>query len=193
MVARRRMVRRYRPEPIDPAALARIARAALRGPTAGHSQGVSVVVVTDAGRRAAIARLAGQEAWVARGRRPWLSPAPAHLVLCVEPAAYHRRYAEPDKDPAALAVPWWWVDGGAALSLLLLAAVDEGLAAGFLGAHALPGLAELLGLPEGVTPLGVVTVGHPAQEEERAPRRRRPDSELLHGEQWGGPFPARPV
>lgn len=193
MVARRRMVRRYRPEPIDPAALARIARAALRGPTAGHSQGVSVVVVTDAGRRAAIARLADEEAWVARGRRPWLSPAPAHLVLCVEPAAYHRRYAEPDKDPAALAVPWSWVDGGAALSLLLLAAVDEGLAAGFLGAHALPGLAELLGLPEGVTPLGVVTVGHPAQEEERAPRRRRPDSELLHGEHWGGPFPARPV
>jgi nitroreductase len=193
VVARRRMVRRYRPEAIDPAALGRIARAALRGPTAGYSQGVSVVVVTDAGRRAAIARLAEEEAWVARGRRPWLSPAPAHLVLCVEPAAYRRRYAEPDKDPAALAIPWWWVDGGAALSLLLLAAVDEGLAAGFLGAHALPGLAELLGLPEGVTPLGVVTVGHPAQEEERAPRRRRPDSELLHGEHWGGPFPARPV
>jgi nitroreductase len=193
VVARRRMVRRYRPEAIDPAVLARIARAALRGPTAGHSQGVSVVVVTDAGRRAAVARLADEEAWVTRGRRPWLSPAPAHLVLCVEPAAYRRRYAEPDKDPAALAVPWWWVDGGAALSLLLLAAVDEGLAAGFLGAHALPGLAELLGLPDGVTPLGVVTVGHPAQEEERAPRRRRPDSELLHGEHWGEPFPARPV
>lgn len=190
MVARRHMVRRYRPEPIDPAPLERIARAALRGPSAGYSQGVSVVVVTDAEQRAAIARLGDEAAWVARGRGPWLSPAPAHLVLCLEPAAYRRRYARPDKDPAALAVPWWWVDGGAALSLLLLAAVDEGLAAGFLGAHALPGLGELLGLPEGVIPLGVVTVGHPAEEAARqAPRHRRPDSAALHREHWGEPFP----
>ena len=186
------MVRRYLPDPVDPAALERIARAALSGPTAGHSQGVSLVVVIDAGRRAAIARLAHEDAWVARGRPAWLSPAPAHLVLCVEPSAYRRRYAEPDKDPEALAVPWWWVDGGAALTLLLLAAVDEGLAAGFLGAHALPGLAELLGLPEAVVPLGVVTVGHPAEEPGRALRRRRPEAEVLHGEAWGQPFPGRP-
>jgi nitroreductase len=190
VVARRHMVRRYRPDPIDPAAPARIARAALRGPSAGHSQGVSVVVVTDAEHRAEIARLAGEDAWVARGREPWLSPAPAHLVLCVEPGAYTRRYAEPDKDPTALSVPWWWVDGGAALSLLLLAAVDEGLAAGFLGAHSLPGLAELLGLPEGVIPLGVVTVGHPAAEPARPRRRRRrPEAEVLHDGRWGEPFP----
>ena len=190
MVARRRMVRRYRPDPIDPAALERIARAALRGPSAGYSQGVSVVVVTDPERRAEIAGLAHEADWEARGREPWLSPAPAHLVLCVEPTAYARRYAQPDKDPAALAVPWWWVDGGAALTLVLLAAVDEGLGAGFLGAHALPGLAGLLGLPEGVIPLGVVTVGHPAEEKPRSPRARRPEAEVLHGEGWGAPFPA---
>lgn len=188
MVARRRMVRRYLPDPIDPDALGRIARAAQRGPTAGHSQGVSVVVVTDRRGRAEIARLADEAGWTARGRAPWLSPAPAHLVLCVEPGAYARRYAEPDKDPAALAVPWWWVDGGAALSLVLLAAVDEGLAAGFLGAHSLPGLAGLLGLPEGVVPLGVVTVGHPAHEPRRRARGRRPEAEVLHAEQWGRPF-----
>ena len=130
-----------------------------------------MVVVTDPAQRAALARLAHEEEWADRGRAPWLSPAPAHLVLCVEPAAYRRRYAEPDKDPAALALPWWWVDGGAALTLVLLAAVDEGLAAGFLGAHALPGLAAALGLPAGVEPLGVVTVGHPHPDE--APARRR--------------------
>jgi nitroreductase len=183
------MVRRYRPDPIDPAALARIARAALRGPSAGFSQGVAVVVVADPERRAAIARLADEDAWIARGRGPWLSTAPAHLVLCMEPGAYRRRYDRPDKDRAALDVPWWWVDGGAALSLVLLAAVDEGLAAGFLGAHALPGLGELLGLPEGVVPLGVITVGHPAEESARPTRRRRPEREVLHAERWGQPFP----
>lgn len=189
VVARRRMVRRYLPDPVDPAALGRIARAALQGPSAGHAQGVSLVVVTDPAQRAAIAHLAGEGDWAARGREPWLSPAPAHLVLCVEPGTYHRRYAEPDKDPATLAVPWWWVDGGAALTLVLLAAVDEGLAAGFLGAHALPGLGEALDLPEGVTPLGVVTVGYPdPREPPSRRRRRRPGAEVLHSGRWGAPF-----
>ena len=72
----------------DPEALARIARAALQGPRAGQADGISVVVVTDPEQRAALARLAHEEDWAARGRAPWLSPAPAHLVLCVEPAAY---------------------------------------------------------------------------------------------------------
>jgi len=109
----------------------------------------------------------------------------------VEPDAYRRRYTEPDKDPAALALPWWWVDGGAALALVLLAAVDEGLAAGFLGAHALPGLAAALGLPPGVEPLGVITVGHPHPVEAPTRRRRRPgEAALLHDGAWGRPFPA---
>jgi nitroreductase len=188
VLARRRMVRSYRPDPVDPAALERIARAALRAPSAGHSQGTSILVVTDRDRRAAIACLAGEGSYVAKGRDPWLSRAPAHLVLCVEPGCYHRRYSEPDKDPAALAIPWWWVDAGASLMAVLLAAEDEGLAAGFLGAHAVPGLGELLGIPEGVTPLGVVTVGHPS---DRAPAvkssPKRPEHEVLHAERWGVP------
>ena len=187
------MVRRYLPDPIDPTALARIARAALQGPRAGQAEGISVVVVTDPDRRAALARIGGEDEWVARGHPPWLSPAPAHLVICVDPAAYRRRYAEPDKGPAALAAPWWWVDGGAALALVLLTAVDEGLAAGFLGAHSLPGLAKALGLPEGVLPLGVITVGHPHPE--AAPPRHRdrpPETELLHDGAWGRPLPVVP-
>jgi FMN reductase [NAD(P)H] len=194
VVARRRMVRRYLADPIDPEALARIARSALRGPRAGQAEGISVVVVTDPTQRSALARLAGEEEWVARGRAPWLSSAPAHLVVCVDPSAYRARYSEPGKDPAALAVPWWWVDGGAALTLVLLAAVDEGLAAGFLGAHALPGLGEALGLPAGVEPLGVVTIGHAHPDE--APTRRRPrpaESELIHHGSWGRPFPDGPT
>ena len=188
LLARRRMVRSYLPDPVDPSALERIARAALRAPSAGHSQGISVLVITDRDRRAAVASLAGEGSYVARGRDPWLSRAPAHIVLCVEPGRYHRRYSEPDKDPAALAIPWWWVDAGAALMAVLLAAADEGLGAGFLGAHAIPGLGDLVGLPDGVTPLGVVTIGHPT---DRAPvvksPPKRPEHEVLHGERWGLP------
>ncbi|MBU1225598.1 MAG: nitroreductase family protein [Actinobacteria bacterium] len=187
VVRRRRMVRRYRTDPVDPAALERIVAAAGRGPTAGNAGGISLVAVTSQETRTALAGLAGEAGWVARGYQPWLSAAPVHLVLCVEPATYRSRYAEPDKDPAALAIPWWWVDGGAALLLILQAAVDEGLAAGFLGAHAVAGVADLLGIPKGVEVVGIVTIGHPLPEApaSSARRGRRPFGEFVHREHWG--------
>ncbi len=181
------MVRRYRDDPVDPGAVERIARAATRGPSAGFAQGVSVIVVTDPGVRAAVAELAGEAGFTAGGFDPWLSTAPAHLVLCVSPGAYRDRYDEPDKDPAALEIPWWWVDGGAALSLMLLAAVDEGYGAGFLGGHRLAGIHELLGIPGDVAVVGLVTVGVPAPDRRSSSLRRgrRPDAELIHIERWG--------
>jgi nitroreductase len=191
-VRRRRMVREYLPDPVDPGAVARILDTARRAPTAGHAQGVSFVVVTAAPRRAELAALAGEEAHVAAGRSPWISVAPVVVVPVVEPDAYRRRYAEHDKS-AAIApddwpVPYWWVDAGAALMALLLAAVDEGLAAGFLGAHAVPGLATAVGLPASHLPLGIVTLGRPAPAgpvgSARRPRRLADD--VIRREDWSG-------
>ena len=188
VVRRRRMTRRYRTDPVDPDALERIVAAAHRGPSAGYAQGVSVVVVTKASSRSAMAALSGESEWLKRGYGPWLSAAPVHLVLCVEPETYHARYAEPGKDPAALDIPWWWVDAGAALLLILQAAVDEGLAAGFLGAHAVPGLHDLLGSPTALEVVGVVTIGHPLPDKRSSSLDRgpRPAAEVTHREHWGG-------
>jgi nitroreductase len=194
LLRRRRMVRSYRDRPVSREALDRVVQAALRAPSAGWSQGQSLVVVTDAAARAEIARLAGEEDYVRRGFEPWLSPAPVHLVVCVSEEAYRRRYAEPDKSDSVPVsewpVPYWWVDGGATLMLVLLAAVEEGLAAGFLGAHALPGLSELLGLPPEVAPLGLVTLGHPAPDRRSGSltRGRRPLHEVVHHNRWGNPW-----
>jgi nitroreductase len=184
VVAARRMVRHYTGEPVGPAALDRIAAAAVGGPTAGNSGGVSVVVVTDAATRGRIARLAGEPGHTARGFDPWLSSAPAHLVLVVEPDRYRARYDEPDKDPAALAIPWWWVDGGAAMVLAALAAVDEGLAAGFLGGHRLGGVGDLLGVPPGAEVLGLLTVGHPAPDRRSSSLDRPTPARRVHRESW---------
>ncbi|MDP8978131.1 MAG: nitroreductase family protein [Actinomycetota bacterium] len=191
VVARRRMVRRYRPEPVDPAVVDRILDAARAGPSAGFSQGESFVVVTDPDDRAAIARLCGEAQWVARGFEPWLSRAPVHVVPCVRQADYHARYARPDKahsaGPAGWHVPWWWVDGGAALMLLLLATVDEGLGAGLLDVGDPGPLRRLLAIPADVAPLGLVTIGHPAAGDPGPARRRprRPRGEVVHVGRWG--------
>lgn len=187
LLRKRRMVREYLPTPVEPEQLERVLQSSLRGPSAGNAQGVSLVVVEQAARRRAIAALSAEERWVARGYPAWLSGAPVHIVLCVEPEVYRERYAEPDKDAARKdwAVPYWHVDGGCALMLLLLAAVDEGLAAGFQGAHNLPGLAELLGIPAGVCPLGLVTLGHAAPLQPlRGSQGRARRADRIHREQW---------
>jgi nitroreductase len=188
-VRARRMVRRTTAEPVDPAAIDRILALARRAPSAGHSQGQSFVVVTDEGTRRRIAEACREPEYVARGFDPWLSVAPVHVIPCVRRGAYVERYAEPDKaastKPDEWEVPFWWVDGGAALMLLLLGAVDEGLAAGFLAIESQP-IRDILGIPEDVDPLGLVPIGHPAADRRSGSlaRGRRPAREVVHRERW---------
>lgn len=189
VVRRRRVVRSYTGEPVDSAALERILDTARRGPTAGYAQGVHLVAVTDADQRHRVAGACGEADYVARGFAPWLSRAPVHVIPCVRVGDYAARYAEPDKAGSAAPdeweVPFWWVDGGAALMLLLLAAVDEGLAAGFLAPDG-PALRAVLDIPADVDPLGVVTIGHPAPDRRSGSlaRGRRPPGEVIHRDRW---------
>jgi FMN reductase [NAD(P)H] len=191
VLARRRMVRNYQDRPVDPEALERIADAALRAPSAGNSRAIAVVIVTDPATRAAIARLADEDDYVVKGFDPWISRAPAHLVISVSEKVYRDRYSEPDKagpDGSQIdwPVPYWWVDAGAALMTVLLATIDEGLAAGFLGAHSLHELSELLSLPDHHQPIGVVTVGHPAPDRKSTSLDRPPQPRhaVVHHERW---------
>ncbi|MDH3307626.1 MAG: nitroreductase family protein [Acidimicrobiia bacterium] len=189
-VRRRRMTRNYLPDPIPDASLDRILDRARRAPSAGFTQGQSFVVVTEAATRSAIARLAHEDEYIAAGFDPWLSRAPVHVVVCTSEAAYRARYSEPDKAGASDAqqwpVPYWYVDAGASLMLLLLAAVDEGLAAGFAGSHSLGGIADLLGIPAAVTPIGLVTLGYPAPDRRSGSLARgwKPIDGVVHRGRW---------
>ena len=190
LLAHRRMVRNYLPDPVSDEVIDRILERARRAPSAGFSQGQSFVVVTDPERRTAIAALAHEDQYVAAGFDPWLSRAPVHIVVCTSEAIYRARYAEPDKAGAGEAhewpVPYWYVDAGAALMLLLLAVADEGLAAGFAGSHSLEGIKELLGIPDDVSPIGLVTVGHPAPDRRSGSLDRgwKPIEDVVHRERW---------
>ena len=92
VLARRRMVRNYTDQTIDAEVLARIADAALRAPSAGNSRAVGVVVVTDKNVRSEIATLADENSYVAAGFDPWISKAPAHIVISVSEKIYRDRY-----------------------------------------------------------------------------------------------------
>ena len=192
VLASRRMVRNYTDDPIDEDALARIAAAALRAPSAGNSQAIAVVVVTDDEIRQEIASIADEPAYVEAGFDPWISRAPAHIIISVSEKVYRDRYSEPDKlaeDGSQIRwpVPYWWVDAGASMMAVLLAAVDEGLAAGFLGVHSTPDLSALLGVPDFFHPIGVITVGHPSPDRRSGSldRPKKTSDDVVYRDRWG--------
>lgn len=192
VVRRRRMVRNYQDRAVDPVAIDRIIAAARKAPSAGFSQGQRFIVITDADTRRAVAELAGEDDYVAQGFDPWMSRAPVHVVVCVRENDYHERYREPDKTGATgeeieWPVPYWWVDAGATMMLILLAAVDEGLAAGFFGFHRLDGLRDTLRIPEDVSPIGIVTLGYPAPDRRSGSVARgwKDPEGIVHRERWG--------
>lgn len=191
VVRKRRMIRRFTDEPVARDALDRILDAGNRGPSAGFSQGVSFISITAVETRRKVAELCGEAGYIAAGFGPFVSQAPVQVVICTSEAVYRKRYAEPDKRRAAardpmFPMPYWYTDAGAAMMLILLATVSEGLGSAFVGIHDQPALAHLLGIPDDVTPVGVVLIGHPAEDKRSrsVKRGRKPLDEVHHKEQW---------
>ncbi|HEX3828619.1 MAG TPA: nitroreductase family protein [Sporichthyaceae bacterium] len=169
LMARRRMVRHYRCEPIPDAVLQRILGVVRRAPSAGNCRPHRLALVTDPADRARLAAIA--EDWYSKlGLPPWISQAPAQIVLGVREESYHERYREPDKLEAdgtqiGWPVPFWWFDAGALLMLLQLAAIDAGLVTGFYSpaaAEDLAAIAAVAGFAADVAVAGVITLGFPA-------------------------------
>ena len=198
VVRRRRMVRDYTAEPVDPAVVDRAVRNATRAPSAGFTQGWGFLVLDTA---ADVARFwaatsedtADPDRWLAGMMR-----APVVVVPCSSKAAYLGRYAETDKERAdqRWPVPFWHMDAAMASLLVLQTAVDAGLGGCFFG---VPGdrrddLREAFGIPVEFTPVGAITLGHPAPREgsdgaQGSPSRRarKPADEVVHHGRWGVP------
>jgi FMN reductase [NAD(P)H] len=193
VVRRRRMVRHFADEPVDRAILERIALTAQRAPSAGFSQGQRLLIVTDPELRRRVATICGEEEGEEAGFDRWISECAAVFIPCVSEAIYHERYREADKlqDGGAeihWPVPYWWMDIGCTVMLILLAAVDEGLAAGFAGADAegYVALRSLLGIPDDFAPVGVIPVGRPLPDKRSPSLKRgwRPNEEFARWERW---------
>ena len=156
LLRQRRMVRHYLPDEIPRETLERIASVVRRAPSGGFSQGHRLVVVTEQETRNELARLAGEDEYVALGLEPWISTAPVHVFVGTREESYHERYRQPDKlrggEEIGWPAPYWYVDAGAAFMLLQLAALDEGLASGVFGVlpEQVPAVNELLGVPDDI-------------------------------------------
>jgi nitroreductase len=192
VVRRRRMVRNYdAARPVAREQLERIGAAAQRAPSAGFSQGQRLVVVTDPEVRRRVAAIAHEPEYVAAGFDPWVSRAPALIVPCVSEAIYHRRYQEPDKlndDGTEIdwPIPYWYMDIGATALLVHQAAINEGLAAGFLGLADYTDLKAELDIPADMQPVGIITIGYPLPDRRSGSLKRGwvKSDDFTHWEKW---------
>ncbi len=193
LLKKRRAVRSYTGEPVPREVLERIARAGRRGPNAGYSQGLRILVVDDP---AVIAQLVQDDA--DERSRAWFTKAAAHYFILTREQDYHDRYTQPDKLAVTggveivWPVPFWHVDAGAAMMLVMLAALEEGLGAGVYGVTVDDDarVRELLAIPADLTIVVGITVGHPADDPdwERASsvfsQRRRATGDVIRWNRW---------
>ncbi len=190
-VLRRRMVRHFASTPIPRATVDRILSLAQHAPSAGFSQGCAYVVLTRPEIRKKVAVLQGEDEYVRSGFHRWISEAPVSVVACVSEKLYHDRYREKDKlndegKEIDWPTPYWFFDVGAASMIILLGAVDSGLAASFTGVSDVTGMKKLLGIPKHFHPVGVIAMGY-ARKDVKSPslkRGRRPSDQVVHRECW---------
>ncbi len=192
-VARRqRACRAFTDDPVDDDTVERILEAATRAPSAENTQPWTFVVVRDPDRRAAIGALTAR-AWerggrehsegrlapglledVERGATGGIAAAPVLVVVCADTGL---------TVPAALAASVY-----PAVQNLLLAATALGLGSALTTLPVVFGveLAALVGLPEGVAPLAVVPLGHPARA--YGPSKRLPVAAKAFRESFASPW-----
>ena len=195
---RRRMVRAFEGRAVDPAVLGRILEAGRRAPSAGFTQGVDLLVLTDAEDRATFWDAETDAGWRERNTiHEGTRRAPVIVLPLTGAAPYTRRYSEPDKassglgDAAAWPVPFWWVDAGMAVMAMLLTAVDEGLGALFSGVfHGEDRVREVFRVPDELHVVGSLLLGWPAPDRPSPSlaRGRRPRSQQVHSGRYGVPL-----
>ncbi|MDE3113284.1 MAG: nitroreductase family protein [Chloroflexota bacterium] len=194
VVRRRKMVRSFEDRAVSRELVEKLLANAQKAPSAGFSQAYAFLVFDgrDEVERFWSAADPERKGW--RPKWPDIYNAPVVIVPCSEKDVALDRYARPDKgwtdrSESHWPVPYWDVDTAMATMLILLTAVDLGLGAIFFGLFHTKEIKEAFGIPERVTPLGAIAVGHPKPNDRPSPSiktvGRRPAQQVVHRGHWG--------
>lgn len=158
----RRSIRQYTTEPVSQADIQKLLEAGMAAPSASNRKPWHFVVVTDRKKLDALAE--------GHPHGKMLAQAPLAIVVCAQDYATER---------------FWVQDCSAATENILLAATALGLGAVWLGveprAERRDAVAKVLGIPDNVGILNVISIGHPAEKKEP---RTQYDESRVHRNGW---------
>ena len=157
----RRSIRRYTDEPVSKADIQSLLEAGMAAPSGSNMKPWHFVVVTD---KATLRALADAHPY---GKM--LAHAALAIAVCGDPG-----------------ISGWWVqDCSAATENILIAAAGLGLGAVWISSHGRPereqAFRKVLGIPESIGVLSVLSIGHPGEEKEA---RTQFDAARVHRNRW---------
>ncbi len=160
----RRSIRKYRPDPVSAESVRRLIAAAFAAPSAVNYRPWHLVVVDD---RKTCERLGKLHDSLSPARN-----APLVLAVCGDPAVGKR----------------WIEDCSAMTENILNQCVEEGLGSCWLAVRdkCEDEVREILGIPDGIRILCLVSVGYPAEQKEP---RTQFEKEKAHHNSWGEGLP----
>jgi nitroreductase len=169
VVKHRGMVRAYKNNPIPEEKLHRLLQYAVRAPSAGNLQPWEFIVVKNPDVRAQLAKAAMNQTSVAT--------APVTVVTCADIQRMGSQYG-------ARGAFFSLVDASFASLLILLGAVEQDLGACFIGSYNPEEIAKVLSLPAHVRPVGLITIGYPAEQPQKPKTKKIPLNKLVHVDKW---------
>jgi nitroreductase len=169
VVKRRRMCREFMERDVPQEKIDRILDLASRYPSAGHTEPQEFILVHDRRMKEDLAHAALDQTFVAQ--------APVVIVVVSDVRRSARRYGERGVRFFSI------IDGAFVAMLILLAVVEEGLGACFVGSFYDEQVQEVLSLPQEVRPIGIIPIGYCAE----GPRkfRRRSREQIVHRDRYG--------
>jgi nitroreductase len=169
VVKKRRMCREYSDKDVPQEKVDRILDIASRYPSAGHTEPQEFIVVRDQRVKEDLAHAALDQTFVAQ--------APLVIVVISDVRRSARRYGERGVHFFSI------IDGAFVAMLVLLAVVNEGLGACFVGSFYDEEVQHVLGLPEHVRPIGIIPIGYCVEEPRKFPHRSR--AQIVHRDRYG--------
>jgi len=165
-IFKRRSIRKYTDQPVEPEKLDLLLKAAMAAPSAMNCRPWEFILVTEP------EKLAQFRKRLIFGDRN----APAAIVVCGNPAL--------STNPAARL--FWVQDCSAATENILIAAVGLGLGTVWIGVHPVAKFVktvrEIMSIPKAVTPLCLIYVGYSADEKTA---RTQYNEQRVHREKYG--------
>ena len=168
IVKKRFMCRSYLDRDAPNEVLDRILEVVDHLPSAGHTQPQEFIIIRNQKTKERLADAALGQRYVAE--------APLVIVVVSDTRRSKQHYGKRGLDFYSI------VNGAFAAMLLMLACINEGLGAAFVGAFDDEAVRAVLQLPKVVRPIGIISMGYCAEKGKKL--SRLPKARIIHYETW---------